>query len=375
ELELALTLAVGRVLAALDDRQVGVEEAVANRAQVGEVLLHVGVQVVEEQPAHAAGLVAVPEVEVLVAPALVGLVALLPAERLAQRARGAVPVQHVLVEGIERGQVEAAAEPPGHGSAVAQGAEVAHVGVGGGQVGIARVEHQRHAHRLPGRAGQLRARGRGRRRQPVAGHVGEADPGLLEHRALAQYPGAAAAAQVAAGVARIALPGVLGEAGAAVGDLDRGADAVLQAGEVVADVVESVHADILGVARAAGIASGQARPPTARAPPPWTRSQAAPWTAGLLRKCPPESASGGFLLLEFAAKARRGQASRAGRNHPELFGQDRLRPEHGPASGTSARLPGNRPDTYLRVRSNSSRIRRYWSYQESDCWYAWRSSG
>src|SRR5690606_35683544 len=86
ELEPALALAVRRVLAALDDRQVGVEEAVADRPQVGEILLQVGVQVVEEQAADAAGLVAVPEVEVLVAPALVRQVTLLPAERLAQRA-------------------------------------------------------------------------------------------------------------------------------------------------------------------------------------------------------------------------------------------------------------------------------------------------
>src|SRR5690606_14158160 len=131
ELELALALAVLRVPAALDDRQPGVEEAVADRARVGEVALEVVGQVVVEQAADAACLVAVPEEEVVVAPLLVRLVARLAAEGLAQRARGPVPVQHVLVEGIEWREVEAAAEPGGHGFAVALGAEAADVGVGG----------------------------------------------------------------------------------------------------------------------------------------------------------------------------------------------------------------------------------------------------
>src|SRR5690606_11319638 len=112
ELEVALALAVGGVAAPFDDRQVRVEEAVADRAHVGEVAVEVAVQVVEEQAADAARLLAVLEVEVLVAPALVRLVAFLAAERLAQIAGDAVPVQHVLVERVERGQVEAAAEPP-----------------------------------------------------------------------------------------------------------------------------------------------------------------------------------------------------------------------------------------------------------------------
>ena len=97
------------------------------------------------------------EEEIFVAPALVRGVALGAAERCAQRARGAVPVQHVLVEGIERSQVEAAAEPPGHGLPFALGAEMAHVGVGGGQIRIARMQDQRHAHRAPGRARQFPA--------------------------------------------------------------------------------------------------------------------------------------------------------------------------------------------------------------------------
>src|SRR5690606_11887816 len=97
QLELALPLAPRRVLAAFDDRQVGVEETVADRAQVAEILFEVPLQVVEEQAADATRLVAMPEEEVLVAPALVRLVTLLPAERHARRPRGAAPVPHVLV--------------------------------------------------------------------------------------------------------------------------------------------------------------------------------------------------------------------------------------------------------------------------------------
>src|SRR3546814_162680 len=128
ELELALAFAIRRVAAALDDRHVRVEETVADRAQVVEVAFEVGVQVVEEQPAHATRFVAVLQEEIFVAPALVRGVAVV-AERRAQVARGAVPVQYVLVDRIEGREVEAAAEPPGHRLPVAYGAAIgrAHV--------------------------------------------------------------------------------------------------------------------------------------------------------------------------------------------------------------------------------------------------------
>src|SRR3546814_6659273 len=85
--------------------------------------------------------------EIFVAPALVRGVAVV-AERRAQVARGAVPVQYVFVDRIERREVEAAAEPPGHRLPVAYGAEVAHVGVRGRHVRIARVEEDRKSTRL-----------------------------------------------------------------------------------------------------------------------------------------------------------------------------------------------------------------------------------
>src|SRR5574337_2653 len=78
------------ILAAFDDRQVGVEVAVADRLQEREAGFEVPrVQVVEEQPADPAGLVAVFEMEILVAPLLVFRIHV-AAERRTQVARDAV---------------------------------------------------------------------------------------------------------------------------------------------------------------------------------------------------------------------------------------------------------------------------------------------
>jgi hypothetical protein len=69
------------------------------------------VEVVEEQAAGAAGLAAVLEIEVPVAPVLVVRVHVRP-ERVTRRFRGAMPVQDVLVERVTGREVESAAEPP-----------------------------------------------------------------------------------------------------------------------------------------------------------------------------------------------------------------------------------------------------------------------
>src|SRR5690606_6708964 len=125
QLELALALAVGHVLAPPDDGQVGVQVALADGAGVGEARLEAaGLQVVVEQAADAARLVAVLEEEVAVAPGLVFGVAL-RAEGRAQVARHPVPVQHVLVEGVEGRQVETAAEPPHRLASLGPGLEEA----------------------------------------------------------------------------------------------------------------------------------------------------------------------------------------------------------------------------------------------------------
>src|SRR5690606_28076789 len=78
----------------------------------------------------------------------------------------------------------------------------------------------------------------GGRWQAAAVHVREAHAGLLEHRAVAQHPAAAAAA------ART-LPRVLPKPGGAVEHFQALADAVLQFLQVVADLlaVDAAHAD------------------------------------------------------------------------------------------------------------------------------------
>ena len=85
---------------------------IADAALIGEAALEAPlVQIVEEQPADAARLVAMLEEEIAVAPLLVARVHVV-AERRARLLRGAMPVQDVFVERIERREIEAAAEPP-----------------------------------------------------------------------------------------------------------------------------------------------------------------------------------------------------------------------------------------------------------------------
>lgn len=194
-------------------------------------------QIVEKQPAHATRLVAMAQEKVFVAPTLVRCIALF-AEWLAQRLCNAVPVLHILIEGIERSQVEAAAKPGGHHLAIALGAEVAHVHVRGRDVRIVRMKHQRDAACTPGCTGKLGAVRTGRRRQARAGHIGKADAGLLEHGAVAQDAGTATAAL-------LALPKILGEPRLPVGSFHSGADPVLQVGQIIAYTVEFVHGPIL----------------------------------------------------------------------------------------------------------------------------------
>ena len=84
----------------------------ADAALVGEAALEAPVvEIVEEQPADAARLVAMLEKEVTVAPVLVTRIDVI-AERSARRLRRSMPVQNVLRERIERCEIETAAEPP-----------------------------------------------------------------------------------------------------------------------------------------------------------------------------------------------------------------------------------------------------------------------
>ncbi len=101
------------ILATLDDGQVRLQEMIADAALIVEAALEAPfVQVVEEQAADAARLVAMLEEEISIAPFLVLRIHVV-AEACACLLRGPVPVQDVFVERIVRREIEAAAEPPG----------------------------------------------------------------------------------------------------------------------------------------------------------------------------------------------------------------------------------------------------------------------
>ena len=159
-LPLLLGWGEGHVLAALDDGHVGGEEggeAVGDKRKEGLLgvlrgggggLEEGGVEVVEEDAADAAGLAAVGQVEVLVAPGLeLGVVGGVVA--VAGVLDGLVEVLDVLGEEVAGGQVGAAAEPPVlvavDGVLGVGGLEVAVVEVDGGGHGVVRVQDEGEA--------------------------------------------------------------------------------------------------------------------------------------------------------------------------------------------------------------------------------------
>src|SRR5690606_33182197 len=144
-LERALALAVGFVAMTQHDRRVGVEEGIADRAQQREAVREAAlVQVVEEDAADAARLVAVLQKEVFVAPALEARIEIV-AEGLKRLLAHAVEAYDVLLERIVGREIHAAAEPPYRRVAVPvrPGDEEAHVHVHGGHVRVARMQYER----------------------------------------------------------------------------------------------------------------------------------------------------------------------------------------------------------------------------------------
>ena len=143
-----------------------------------------------------------------------------------------------------------------------------HVHVHRRHVRIARMEHERHAHRLPRAIGELRARGRCGRRQPFAGDVRVVDAAALEDVAFLDHSrDAAAAFRPRPFVAAERSP---------VDRLEPGDDARLQSPEVVAGTVTFIadhgrRQPIAGrpkaVPRGGGDDVSVGRPPQPRARP------------------------------------------------------------------------------------------------------------
>jgi hypothetical protein len=180
-------------------------------------------KVVEEHATDAALLAPVLEEEVLVAPGLESGV-FVRAERRQRVPAHGVEMHRVFLEAVVGREVHAPTEPAHRRLPAGGGRDHAHVHVHRGHVGVARVEHQRHAHGLEGCARELRAVLRGRRRQSGAAHMREPATGALEHRPALQDAGDAVALQR---LARGLGPGILHK-WRAVDGLDGGGDAGLQ---------------------------------------------------------------------------------------------------------------------------------------------------
>lgn len=86
-----------------------------------------------------------------------------------------MPVLDILGKRVEGRQIEATAKPPDRLFAFLLGNEEADVGVAGRHIGVMRMDHQRHAHRLELATGQLWPMGCSRGRHGIAIDMGEVD--------------------------------------------------------------------------------------------------------------------------------------------------------------------------------------------------------
>src|SRR5207245_2891224 len=100
-------------------------------------------------------LAAVLELEIIVAPALEARVGVI-AECVERALAGGVEMPRVILEAIAGRQVHAPAKPPDERVALVGRGKETQVHVHRRTVGIARMQHERYAHRLVSAAGKLR---------------------------------------------------------------------------------------------------------------------------------------------------------------------------------------------------------------------------
>ena len=193
-LEGPFPLAPGQPLAPLDDRQVSGQIVVTDAFQEVETAGEAPrVQVVEEEATDTPGLLAMAEKEILIALALEARIDL-RAEGQAGGAGDPMPVHRILHKAVVGRQVEAAAEPPDRCRVRLLRHKETHVGMGGGDVGIAGMDHQRHPQGLKGPARQFRPARRRRGGQVGTLDMGKVDAPALKEGALLQDTGPAPAA-------------------------------------------------------------------------------------------------------------------------------------------------------------------------------------
>src|SRR5205807_1024446 len=221
-LEVLFCFAVWHLSTAFEDRPISVQKVISYGAgeRKGKIEVAIG-EVIEEDAADAARLAAVAQLKIFVAPALETRVAV-GAEGRQRVAAGGMEMAGIVFEAIAGREVHAAAEPPGR-----RRGEEAHVHVHRRAIRIARVQHERHAHRVVRLAGELRPRRRRRGRQAAALHAREVDAAALED---ATFLDDARHATAPFG----ALPAI-GTEGRAFERFERGDDSGLQFREVIVD--------------------------------------------------------------------------------------------------------------------------------------------
>ena len=188
------------------------------------------------------------------------------AERVQRGSARAMEMDAVFLEPVVGSEVHAAAEPEHGRFAAAGGDEEAHIHVYGRNVGIARMQHQGHAHRLETPTGEFLARRARRGRQFAAAHSGEGDASSLEEGALFDDAGVPASCIQAGRFAFLgiqarrfgfaSLPGVAAER-VPVDTLQFRDDAVLKSCQVIFDEID-VHVSGTAVrSLSLGCATGQ----------------------------------------------------------------------------------------------------------------------
>src|SRR5438067_4470025 len=126
-LEVALPLAIGRVLAPNENRLVRREEMIADRLREPQATIETAVrQVIEKNAADAARLAAMLQEKVIVAPALVLGIQLAP-ERRERVAARVMKMHGVFREAVIRRQIHAAAEPPDWIGSLLSSRKAAHI--------------------------------------------------------------------------------------------------------------------------------------------------------------------------------------------------------------------------------------------------------
>jgi len=180
-LKIALSLAIGVILAALQNRHIGIQKSVAQTARHGKSMFEAALgKVIKKYAAHSAWLVTVFEKEITVTPFFEARVQVRP-KRIECVLTGGMEVACVVFKAIVRREIHAATEPPNGRFARLHRNKTAHIQMDGRGVGIAGMQDQRNPHGLPAASGELGAVSAGGRWQLVTKYMREIHAAALQH--------------------------------------------------------------------------------------------------------------------------------------------------------------------------------------------------